>query len=71
MSKYEPLWRYIRDTAQESLTLTFDQIGEIAGVPIDHAFLNCKKELTAYGYQVKGISMKARTVTFVSLRDGQ
>ena len=36
--------------------------GLICGFPIDHSFLNCKKELEAYGYQVGKISMKNQTV---------
>jgi len=33
-------------------------------VPIDHLFLNFKKELTNYGYQVGKISMKEKSVSF-------
>jgi len=40
------------------------EIGKIAGVKIDHSFLNYKKELTAYGYQVGKISLKEQTVVF-------
>ena len=46
------------------MTLTFAEIGEIAGVPIDHSFLRYKKELTQYGWEVKIISMKEQKVTF-------
>ena len=44
--------------------LTFDEIPNIAGVLIDHSFLNFKKELTNYGYQVGKISMKEKSVSF-------
>lgn len=64
MSKYEKLWKYIQESGKEQLTLTFDEIKEIAGVPIDHSFLKYKKELPQYGYEVKKISMKAQTVIF-------
>ena len=47
------------------LTLTFEETEHIAGVPLDHSFLKYKKELLAYGYEVKKISMKAQTVLFV------
>ena len=50
MSKYDPLWVYIRDSGKVRLTLTFDEIGQIAGVPLDHSFLKYKKELLDYGY---------------------
>ena len=47
-----------------SLTLTFDQIQHILGFPIDHSFLNNKKELITYGYEVTKISMKQKMVIF-------
>lgn len=64
MSKYNALWEYVKNSGKQSLKLTFDEIQNIAGVPIDHAFLNFKKELTNYGYQVGKISMKEKTVSF-------
>ena len=65
MSKYEPLWEYIQKCGKPQLTMTFDEIGEIAGVPLDHSFLKYKKELPEYGYEVGKISMKAQTVQFL------
>ena len=62
MSKYEPLWTYVKANAPSELT--FEEIRQICGFPVDHAFLNCKKELAAYGYRVGKISMKDRTVWF-------
>ena len=64
MSKYTPLWNWIKENGTDSFKLTFDEIGEIAGVPIDHSFLNYKKELSENGYSVKKISMKEKTVAF-------
>lgn len=64
MSKYSSLWDYIKKSETFPLTLTFEEIGEIAGVPLDHAFLQYKKELPEYGWQVKKISMKGQTVIF-------
>lgn len=60
MSKYEPLWNWIRENGTDSFKLTFDEIEKIAGIPIDHSFLNCKKELLNYGYKVGKISRKGR-----------
>lgn len=48
MSKYNALWEYVKNSGKQSLKLTFDEIQNIAGVPIDHSFLNFKKELTNY-----------------------
>ncbi len=64
MSKYDPLWEYVQKNGSNSFQLTFEEIQEIAGVPIDHSFLKYKKELGEYGYQVGKISMKGQTVTF-------
>lgn len=65
MSKYEALWNYINSCGKDALTLTFDEIGKICGVSIDHSFLRYKKELTEYGYEVSKISMKLQTVLFI------
>ena len=64
MSKYNTLWEYVQKNGSPSFKLTFEEIQEIAGIPIDHYFLNYKKELKDYGYQVGKISMKEQTVIF-------
>ena len=64
MKKYEPLWNWIREHGTDSFRLTFDEIEKIAGFPIDHSFLNDKKELLNYGYKVGKISLKGKTVGF-------
>lgn len=46
------------------MKLSFDEIHKIAGIEIDHSFLNFKRELTQYGYQVGKISLKEKTVIF-------
>lgn len=64
MQKYEKLWQYIAAQNAVKIILSFDEIGNIAGVPIDHSFLQYKKELKNYGWQVEKISMKNQTVQF-------
>lgn len=64
MSKYNFLWEYVQKNCGQTLKLTFDEINDIAGITIDHSFLNFKKELTEYGYQVGKISLKEQTVIF-------
>ncbi len=64
MSKYNPLWEYVHQNGNKSLKLTFEEIQNIVGIPIDHSFLKYKKELMDYGYQVGKISMKEQTVIF-------
>lgn len=66
MSKYAALWAYVQKCGEPELLLSFDEIARISGAPLDHSFLNCKKELLQYGYCVGKISMKAQTVLFRS-----
>ncbi len=64
MSKYDALWKHVQQDGRKSFKLTFEEIQNIAGIPIDHSFLKYKKELAEYGYQVGRISMKEQTVVF-------
>ena len=64
MSKYEPLWNYIKENKKDKYNLTYEEIKNILGFEIDHSFLTYKKELINYGYEVGKISMKEKTVTF-------
>ena len=63
MGKYDPLWNWIKENGTESFKLTFSEIENIAGFPIDHSFFTSKKELIPYGYKVRKISMKEQTVS--------
>ena len=65
MSKYQELWTYIQKCNEKELTLTFDEIEKIAGIPLDHSFLKYKKELYDYGYEIEKISMKNQVVVFI------
>ena len=69
LSKYEPLWDWVGKQTAKNLTLAFTEIQQILDFPIDHSFLNNKKELLAYGYQVGKISMKNQTVNFQKTSD--
>lgn len=64
MSKYEPLWNYIKWNKKDSYKLTYEEIKNILGFEIDHSFLNYKKELKDYGYEVSKILIKEKTVIF-------
>lgn len=64
MSKYDQLWEYIKQNGNPNIKLVFDEIHDIAGIEIDHSFLNYKSELFQYGYKVGKISLKEKTVTF-------
>ena len=67
MSKYNVLWEYVKNNGNPSFRLTFDEIQNIAGLPIDHSFLTYKKELVEYGYEVGKISIKNQAVDFHKL----
>ena len=64
MSKYDPLWKWINENKTDNFQLTYAEIENIAGVPIDHSFLTFKKELLQYGFQVAKISINEKTVDF-------
>ena len=65
MSKYDALWKYVSEEGKDSFKLSYAEIENVAGVPIDHSFLTYKKELIEYGYKVGKISMKEQTVEFI------
>lgn len=65
MSKYNALWEYVSSRQEDKLVLSYAEIEQIAGVPVDHSFLTYKKELLEYGFQVGKISMKAQTIEFL------
>lgn len=64
MSKYNPLWDYVNKQCTGILKMTFEEIKEKLGFPIDHSFLTCKKELSQFGFEVGKISLKEQTVIF-------
>ncbi len=64
MSKYGALWKYVSEKNEDKLTISFEDINNICGFSIDHSFLTYKKELASYGFAVKKISQKDKTVTF-------
>ena len=66
MSKYEPLWNYVKEKENDFI-LNYEQVEKILGFPIDHSFLTFKKELTNYGWQVGKISTKNKNVTFIKI----
>ena len=40
MSKYDQLWKWISENGTDSFKLTYSEIEEIAGLPIDQSLLN-------------------------------
>lgn len=64
MSKYKPLWKYLKENNKENYKLSYEEIKNILGFDIDHSFLTHKKEAKEYGYEVGKISMKEKTIIF-------
>ncbi|MDO4341451.1 MAG: hypothetical protein Q4C44_01765 [bacterium] len=62
MSKYDKLWKYVKDDNKEKYELGFDEIKDILGFEIDHSFLKYKKELEDFGYKVVKIKLKEKSV---------
>ena len=60
MSKYEPLWLYLKENNQDSYNLSYEEIKNILGFKLDHSFLTFKKELLEYGYEVKKNKFKRK-----------
>lgn len=69
MSKYDPLWKWIKENKTDNFKLTYAEIENIAGLPLDHSFLTFKKELLQYGYKVAKISIKGQTVDFEKIEE--
>ncbi len=67
MSKYEPLWQYLKENQKENYKLSFEEIKKILGFEIDHSFLTYKKEAKEYGYEVGKIAMKEKNILFSKL----
>ena len=65
MSKYEPLWKYLKENNKDEYKLSFEEVKKIVGFDFDHAFLTYKKELPSYGYEFKKLSLKEKWVWIV------
>lgn len=64
MSKYDLLWKYLKENNKDSYKLSYEEIKNILGFEIDHSFLIHKKEARKYDYEVVKISIKEKTVKF-------
>ena len=64
LSKYESLWKYLKENNKEEYKLSYEEIRKILGFGIDHSFLTYKKESKEYGYEISKISMKEKTIIF-------
>ena len=67
MSKYEKLCNFVKNSNKNEIKISFEQVKNICGFEIDHSFLNCKKELKDFGYEVAKISLKDKTILFKNI----
>lgn len=67
--KYSKLWEYIASSGKEDIVLGFEKIKNILGFEIGHSFLNSKKELIKYGYEVSKISLKNKEIYVRRIND--
>ena len=51
MSKYSKLWDYIKTQECDSLKLSYEEIEQISGCPIDHSFLTYKDNNKYYWFE--------------------
>ena len=70
MSKYEPLWKYIKENKKDEFKLNYEDIRSVLGFDIDHSFLKYKKELLEYDYEVVKISIKEKYVLIHKIESG-
>ena len=68
MSKYDPLWNFIKKRNKDKDELSFKEIASILGFKIDHSFLTYKKELDRYGYSVEKISLKDNKIIITRVK---
>ena len=68
MSKYESLWKYIKENNKDEYKLSFEEVKRIVGFKFDHAFLTYKKELLNYGYEFNKLSLKEEWVKIVKIK---
>lgn len=68
MSKYDKLWKYIKENDKEEYILSYEEVKDILGFDIDHSFLTYKKELKEYGYEIGKISLKNNNITFKKIK---
>ena len=68
MSKYEKLWKYLKENNKEEYKLSYEEIKNILGFDIDHSFLTYKKELKEYGYEVSKIFIREKNIIFRKIK---
>ena len=67
MSKYDPLWAYVKERDEYLLELTFEEAEKVLGFPVKGSLLTNKAELLQYGYEVVKLMKREQVVIFRKL----
>lgn len=67
MSKYDPLWAYVKERDEYLLELTFEEAEQILGFPVKGSLVTNKAELLEYGYEVVKMLKGEKVVIFRKL----
>lgn len=67
MSKYDPLWAYVKERDEYLLELTFEEVEKVLGFPVKGSLLTNKAELLQYGYEVVKLMKSEQVVIFRKL----
>ena len=67
MSKYDPLWAYVKERDEYLLELTFEEAEKVLGFPVKVSLLTNKAELLQYGYEVVKLMKSEQVVIFRKL----
>lgn len=67
MSKYDPLWAYVKERDEYLLELTFEEAEKVLGFPVKGSLLTNKAELLQYGYEVVKLMKSEQVVIFRKL----
>lgn len=67
MSKYDPLWVYVKEKDEYYLEVTFEEAEKILGFPIKSSIFTNKAELATYGYEIAKMLKEEKVVIFRKL----
>lgn len=62
MSRYQPLWDFVLGCGCRHYALTFNDIADIIGSPLNRSIMLHNSELLRYGYTISRISERESTV---------
>lgn len=67
MSKYDPLWAYVKERDEYLLELTFEEAEKVLGFPVKGSLVTNKAELLDYGFEVVKMLKGEKVIIFRKL----